>query len=182
MKKNIKFFNKTLRIENHNIGADEKTNEVYMSPRFGHFITSFVVLFGFASIVWIFVITLQKPVANYNELCGVGGRTCLSKLGLECINEQCQCNSNSYFAKECRLKRTYLDKCHNISTLCNDELNLKCINGFCNCDNFNYWNGEACKIKQSYNELCQNTDVQCQTSLNLFCDSTQMKCHCHADK
>lgn len=120
----------------------------------------------------------QPYYVYYGASCA--NRSCQNNLGLQCINDQCQCNKDSFYLNKCIIKKTKSEKCHHISSICDDTKHLLCLNGLCDCDDRNYWNISYCYPKQTYQGACQS-DIHCLTNALLYCDTIQMKCLCSID-
>lgn len=147
--------------------------------KFPRIITVFIVIliFGIAIGVILLIMIFPNQTAFYAQNCT--DKPCFSRLGLECIENQCKCNQNSFYSKECIEKKSHLVNCHGISNLCDDNRNLICIDGFCKCNRSSFWKDEQCYPKQSYEEQCINSDTECITE---YCNVQQMKCKCRSDR
>lgn len=170
--------------ENLNFSIKDSTtteNQVEIK-RFPRVITVGIILLilGLATGIVLLVIMFSQPVAYYGESCT--DKKCLKSLGLECIDNECKCNSDSYYRRQCDAKKDYMEKCHNVSAQCNDKKNLLCTDGLCLCNKFNYWNGESCFPKVEFDEVCKSSDFECLTSSLLYCNTQLMKCRCNSDR
>lgn len=137
-------------------------------------------IIGIAALSLLLTVKFWNPSAIYGESCA--DKPCSDKFGLECIDNYCKCNKDTFYRFECILKKTVGQKCHNISSPCNQDKNLICVDGFCKCNDYSYWNNEFCNPKQNNDEPCQSSDIQCLQSKLLYCDVQQKKCKCSNDR
>lgn len=160
---------------NESEGYEDDLNHIKARP-WSYIISAFLVIFTTSIAVGFMIPALSKKPLLYFQNCSSG--SCSAKFNLECLNGICQCNINSFFAKGCKTKKNYLEKCHNSSAQCNDNnLNLVCLDGVCKCDDFNYWNGKKCLPRQLYGSYCDK-NIQCLTLGLLYCDMNIMQCKC----
>lgn len=127
----------------------------------------------------LFIEFNSKRPGLYNESCV--GRSCKGGLGLKCINQLCQCQSNQYYVIGCTKKKDYMELCNGNLDSCVDGKNMSCLNGYCMCDYSSYWDGKVCLTMKKYGEKC-TSDENCNKDLLLTCDKTRMKCYCSSDR
>lgn len=161
--------------------SDKNKENVRKKPRVLIFLIGLLsITFSIAAGAGFINSTFIKTKALLNENCNE--RSCMNKLGLQCINSTCQCDSYSYYANECKLKQQYMEKCHKTSSTCDNNINLVCLDGVCTCDINSYWDGKTCQSKQLYNGKCQSSDIQCLATSILYCDASKMKCYCPSNR
>lgn len=102
-------------------------------------------------------------------------RSCETKLGLKCINSMCQCDSNQYYLKGCKAKKTIGEFCQNYVQECKNE--LSCYNGKCTCAKGFVWYINGCKQKGTRGDDCSK--IECDDSLMLICDVSTKSCDCN---
>lgn len=156
--------------------GDMKTHSP-LFPRSGT-IAIIIILALSAVVAIIFAIYSFKTAALYGDNCI--NKLCRADLGLKCINSTCTCSLDYYFAKSCKLKKQFMQKCHNVSAPCSDTANLDCLDGVCKCKEVSYWNNNYCELKQIYNAPCfSNANIDCLTSQLLNCTN---RCICSDDR
>lgn len=145
-------------------------------------VISIIMILVFMGLALCFII-LSFQSTRKNALLGDSciEKSCETELKLECINGICDCSPDSFYAKGCKLKKKYLEKCSNF-TFCDENTKLTCLDGACKCDNSKYWNGQVCELKRTYNEQCQNSDIECLTQASLYCDASSKKCLCNNNR
>jgi hypothetical protein len=112
---------------------------------------------------------------------------CGYSTGLECISNQCQCNTSLFWnGTHCDVFKTYLQSClteqgefSNISCLASQ--NLHCATngqnaGFCSCNTHFYFNvtTSRCVAQKLNSELCSSS-IECRNDLGLNCSGS---CQC----
>lgn len=153
----------------------EKKNTRYGSTWIGVLLCLLLITLIIVFIASLFLLKWKRP-GLYLEDCNQ--RSCVPGLGLKCINSICQCPSESYYSKQCLLRKSYHDFCHNAHKQCESE--LICLNGKCTCNQTQFWTGLKCLNRASYSQSCETKS--CLDSLFLICNSFSKVCVCDSTR
>lgn len=159
----------------------KKATDYRQSTRFPHCATIFIVILILGISVFTIMIaikSIKQPYAYYGTSCA--NNPCQNNLGLQCIDNQCQCGNHSFYLNNCIIKKSKSEKCHYSSAVCDDSKHLSCHNGLCDCDTFSYWNNSYCYPKKTYKGPCKS-DIHCLTNELLYCNAIQTICICSDD-
>lgn len=147
-----------------------------------------VILSIILAVGFVIVLIATAVLMFYFQMPALYTQSCLNKLchkslNLKCIKGTCLCDKNYFYAKGCRFKKNYLERCSsNYTNECLDNTGLMCSNGICICNESSYWDGQQCTAKQIYGGKCQSSDIQCVTDAFLRCDIKSGKCLCSIDR